>query len=270
MVTSAPEPDQEPSLWDDHVSLYEKVFEPFSSTFADLAIDRLRVWPGMNVLDVGAGSGGAAMALAHRGCKVTAIDASERMIARIEARTAGSGIVAEVMDGQALRFAGGQFDAALSVFGVILFPDAVRGLAEMRRVVRPGGSVAVVTWTEPQHYELSAQLRAAIEAVRPGGKPGALPAQWRFRERDACAALFHSAGFADVTIDAHGATLRAPSARWLAERLAFAPGMAAQLAALGSERSAVLDRFVSAVENKQGRGEVCFAGRAFVACGSVT
>ena len=270
MIPSAPEPDQEPGRWDNHVSVYEEVFEPFSTVFADVAIDRLAVGPGMHVLDVGAGSGGAALALARHGCKVTAIDASERMVTRIEARAAGREIVAEVMDGQALTYPDGRFDAVLSVFGVILFPDAVRGLAEMRRVVRPGGRVAIVTWTEPQHYELSAALRAAIETVRPGGKPGALPAQLRFRERDACAALFQSAGFGDVTIDAHSAMLRAPSARWLAERLAFAPGMAAQLAGLGPERSAVLEQFVSAVETKQGNGEVLFAGRAFVAYGDVT
>ena len=44
----------------------------------------------------------------------------------------------DAMDGEALDFPAASFDAALSVFGVILFPDAARGLAEMRRVVRPG------------------------------------------------------------------------------------------------------------------------------------
>ena len=52
--------------------------------------------------------------------------------------------------------------------------------------------------------------------------------------------------------------------------MAFAPGMAAQLAALGAEREAVLAQFVTAVEAKQGRGEVRFGGRAFVAFGTVT
>ena len=268
MIPSAPEPDQQSFRWDDHVSVYEQVFEPFSLTFAETAIARLQVQTGMRVLDVGAGSGGAALALARRGCVVVAIDASARMIERIKVRDAS--VSAEVMNGQALRFADHTFDAALSVFGVILFPDAVRGLAEMRRVVRPGGRVAIVTWTEPQRYELSVQLRAAIEVVRPGGKPGALPAQLRFREREACADLFSAAGFQSVHIAAHTATLAAPSALWLAERMAFAPGMAAQLAALGAEREAVLAQFVTAVEAKQGRGEVRFGGRAFVAFGTVT
>ena len=97
----------------------------------------------------------------------------------------------------------------------------------------------------------------------------ALPAQLRFRDRDACVGLFQAAGFDEVAIAAHSAALRAPSARWLAERLAFAPGMAAQLAALGADTNAVLDQFVSRVEAKQGHGEVTFNGRAFVASGNV-
>ena len=272
MIPPAPEPDQQPSSWDDHVSVYEEVFEPFSIAFAEMAIDCLGAGAGMRVLDVGAGSGGAALALARRGFQVTAIDASEKMIERIKVRAeaVGAGVSAEVMCGQALRFPNGHFDAALSVFGVILFPDAVRGLAEMRRVVRTGGRVAIVTWTEPQHYELAAELRAAVESFRPGGQPGALPAQLRFRERDECAALFKAAGFAGVAIDAHSATLRAPSARWLAARMAFAPGMAAQLTALGADAALVLERFGSAIEAKQGTGEIRLGGRAFVATATVT
>ena len=269
MIPAALEPDQQSSQWDDHVSVYQDVFEPFSATFAKIAIAGLELRAGMRVLDVAAGSGGASLALADQGCKVNAVDASVRMVERMTARAAGRDVTAEVMDGQELRFADRLFDAALSVFGVILFPDAVRGLAEMRRVVRRGGRVAIVTWTEPQAYELSSELRAAITAVRPGGNPSALPAQLRFRDRDACVGLFQAAGFDDVAIAAHSAALRAPSARWLAERLAFAPGMAAQLAALGADKIAVLDQFVSSVEAKQGHSEVTFNGRAFVASGNV-
>lgn len=270
MIPSALEPDQQSNRWDDHVLVYEEVFEPFSTAFAELAIERLGARRGLHVLDVGAGSGGGALALAARGHTVTAIDAAPRMIARIKERAAGKSVSAEVMDGQALRYADDTFDAALSVFGVILFPDAVRGLSEMRRVVRPGGRVAVVTWTEPQHYELSAELRIAIDTVRPGSRPGALPAQLRFREREACATLFRSAGFADISIEVGSGDLVAPSAAWLADRIAFAPGMAVQLASLAADRDKVLQQFVTSVEAKQGRGQVRFGGRAFVVSGNVT
>jgi ubiquinone/menaquinone biosynthesis C-methylase UbiE len=150
------QPDQQPHLWDDHVSLYEEVFEPFTQEFALKAIEALGLQPGARVIDSGAGAGGAALELARRGARVTAVDASVGMVARVIERAAAAGLAvnALVMDGQRLAFADARFDAALSVFGIILFPDAVAGLAGLRRVVKPGGGIALVTWTEPEAYEL--------------------------------------------------------------------------------------------------------------------
>ena len=266
MISAEPQPDQRPQNWDDHVSVYETVFEPFSLQFAEAAIDRLHLQVGQHVLDVGAGSGGAALALAARGAKVTAVDASMAMCARIAARAAAQGvpITAAAMDGQNLALADDSFDAALSVFGVILFPDAVRGLAEMRRVVRPGGRVAVVTWTQPEAYELAAALRAATAAIRPTPPSGALPAQLRYREQSDFAALFRSAGFGEPTLSVQSAHLHAPSARWLASRIGFAPGMAATLAGLGSDADAVLARLVTDLEARHGAGALSLGGKAFV------
>jgi ubiquinone/menaquinone biosynthesis C-methylase UbiE len=261
------QPDQNPALWNDHVSVYEAVFEPFSLTFAAAAIDALHLRSGQSVIDVGAGSGGAALALAHLGYPVTAIDAAPAMVERIRERAsvAGVEIAARVMDAATLALPDATFDAALSVFGIILLPDAVRGLAEMRRVVRPGGRVAIVTWTEPQEYELAVALRAALVQVRPDPPSTPLPAQLRYRERADCIALFHAAGFDDVHVETHRAELRAPSVRWLAERLRFAPGMAAQLDSAGPDAGRVVQRFVTDTEVRQGQGEVRFAGKAFVA-----
>jgi len=271
MISAELQPDQQPERWDDHVSVYEAVFEPFTLQFAQHAIAALGLAAGRSVLDVGAGSGGAALAMAERGLAVTAIDASPRMVARIfqRARHSRVTIQARAMDGQALKFADGTFDAALSVLGVILFPDAARGLAEMRRVVRAGGSISVVTWTEPQHYELAVELRAAIQSVWPEQPPAPLPAQLRYREQNDFRALFAAAGLGQPVIDKVTARLEVPAARWLAERIGFAPGMAAMTADLGYRRPAVIERFVENLETRLGTGPIGLAGVTFIGTATV-
>jgi SAM-dependent methyltransferase len=266
MLPTALQPDQEPQRWDDHVCVYETVFEPFTMQLADAAIATLSVVPGQSVLDVGAGCGGAALSLARRGLRVTAIDASPRMVGRVSARAAelGLAIDAQTMDGQALQFADATFDAAVSVLGVILFPDARRGLAEMRRVVRPGGAVSVATWTRPENYELAAEMRAATQAVWPDRPPAPLPAQLRYREEGDFRAVFRAAGLGEPLIATVEARLEAPSARWLAERIGFAPGMAATMAVLGDRAAAVMERFVRSLETRLGPGPIGLAGVAFV------
>jgi ubiquinone/menaquinone biosynthesis C-methylase UbiE len=266
MLPTDPQPDQQPQRWDDHVCVYETVFEPFTLQFAQAAISALGLAAGRSVLDVGAGSGGAALAMAEQGLRVTAIDASPRMVDRILTRAAerGVSIDARAMDGQALQFEDATFDGALSVLGIILFPDAERGLAEMRRVVRSGGPVSVVTWTQPQSYELAAELRAAIQATWPDQPPAPLSAQLRYREESDFRALFKAAGLAEPTITTVTARLEAPSARWLSERIGFAPGMAAMMASLGHRGPGVIQRFIENVETRLGRGPIGLSGVAFV------
>jgi ubiquinone/menaquinone biosynthesis C-methylase UbiE len=271
MLPSALQPDQEPHRWDDHVCVYEEVFEPFTLQFARAAIAQLELGAGQSVLDVGAGSGGAALALAKQGLRATAVDASGRMVERIKARAAQMGLPvdARVMDGQSLHLADASFDAALSVLGIVLFPNAERSLAEMRRVVRRGGRVSLVTWTQPQSYELAAEMRAAVQAVWPEQPPAPLPAQLRYREEADFRALFRAAGLSDPTIVTVTARLEAPSARWLSERIAFAPGMAATMAGLGDRAPAVLARVVANLEARLGQGPIGLSGVTFIGTAQV-
>lgn len=264
------QPDQRPTAWDDHVRLYEEVFEPLSLAFARRAIARLGVRPGMRVLDVAAGPGGAALALAEHGAAVTAIDGAPGMVerARRRAEALGARVEARAMDGTSLGFPDRAFDAALSVFGVILFPDAARGVVEMRRVVRPGGRVAVVTWTEPERYELAAALREAIGSLGPASPaPGALPAQLRFTAPDAFERLLVGAGLAEVTVERARAELEAPSARWLVERIRFAPGMDAWLSALGEQQGAALAALTARLEHAHGSGPLRLGAVASIGVG---
>ena len=268
-ITGDPEPDQQPHRWDDHVVFYEDVFEPLTQRFALAAIEALSLKPRSRVLDSGAGTGGAALELARRGHRVTAIDASLAMARRATARASAAALRVEVltMDGQNLSLPDGSFDAALSVLGVILFPDAVRGLSELRRTVKRGGRIALVTWTAPEAYELVGELRAAAVSVLGSLPSRPLPAQLRFKEKENFQALFAAAGLPAPEIAEVAGELVAPSPAWLAERLAFAPGMAALLEGFGAARAEVVTAFRKRLEAR-GSGRVALLARAWV--GTVT
>lgn len=267
------QPDQRPELWDNHVAVYEAAFEPLTDAFARRALDHLRVGLGDRLLDVGAGCGGAALIAADRGAEVTAVDASPRMVARIQERAAAAGlggrVHAAIGDGLALGFPDATFDRAMSVFGVILFPNAVGGLREIQRTLKPGGRVALVTWTKPERYELVTRLIGAIAAVRgPQSPPPTLPAQLRFREEPQFRALFAEAGLRVDEVFFVEERLRVPSVRWIAGNLRFAPGMAALMDSLGADHDRVMEAFVAALERDRGTSEVALQAVAFIGIGA--
>jgi SAM-dependent methyltransferase len=106
------------------------------------------VSPGDRVLDLACGTGNAAILAAGAGAAVTGLDAAARLIEVARARAAAAGVAATFVVGDALDlpFDDGAFDVVLSVFGVIFAPDAERALAEIVRVLRPGGRALVSVW----------------------------------------------------------------------------------------------------------------------------
>jgi ubiquinone/menaquinone biosynthesis C-methylase UbiE len=255
------QPDQQPALWDDHVSVYERVFERLTNDLGARALARLKLRMAEKLIDVGAGTGGTALLAAAAGAHVFAIDASEGMVNRIRERVAGrdlgGNVRAEVMDGMALNFPDESFDAAVSVFGVILFPDAELGMRELFRVLKPSGRLAVVTWTEPERYELITRFIAAIAKVRgPQAAPGVLPAQLRFKELPVFQRFLEQSGFQVEQISRLETQWSVKSARWLADNISFAPGMAAMTKGLADDLAEVLEVFVDGMQRDFGIGEV--------------
>ena len=262
------QPDQDTSRWDSHAGAYEIVFEGLTNSFAVRALDLLEPLAGARLIDLAAGAGGAAIQAAARGAHVRAFDASNAMVTRIRARTSTELIIAEQADARKkLPCADGSFDAALSCFGVVLLPDPVPALRELARVLRPGGRLAVVTWTEPGRYELAVRLWAAVEKVRgaPPPPPPTPPAQLRYADPEALVALLREGGFAVRAIERVEAFLHASSARALADTLDFAPGMGALMASLGADRGAVEQEFAAALEAEQGLGPVALRAIAHIA-----
>jgi demethylmenaquinone methyltransferase / 2-methoxy-6-polyprenyl-1,4-benzoquinol methylase len=133
------------------------------------AADLAAVGPGDRVLDVATGTGDLAIELAGRvgaGGEVVGMDFSEGMLEL--ARKKAPGIRFEAGTALALDYADGEFAAATVGFGARNFSDLPAGLAEMRRVVRPGGRVVVLEITTPQKPPLSWFFRMWFDTIVPG------------------------------------------------------------------------------------------------------
>lgn len=131
--------------------------------------------PGQAVLDVACGSGNAALVAARRHCAVTGVDIAENLIERARARAAADGVEVDfrVGDAQALPFGDGRFDSVLSVFGAIFAPDQRRTAAELLRVCRPGGTIAMANWM-PSEFGADFFGAHARHAPPPEGAPSPL------------------------------------------------------------------------------------------------
>ena len=103
---------------------------------------------GMTVLDVGCGTGNHSIKLAKMGVKVTGIDISERMLEFARQKAGEQGPLSLeflLMDAENLEFEDNTFDAAISVTAFEFFPNPLKVLEEMFRVVKKGGSIIVGT-----------------------------------------------------------------------------------------------------------------------------
>lgn len=133
------------------------------------------VAPGDVVVDVACGTGSAALAAARRGGQVTGVDAAERLLAHAAEAAARAGVDARFVAGtlDALPLPDASADVVVSSFGVIFADDPARALAEMTRVARPGGVVALTAW-EP-HGAVSEAGRLLSTAL---SGPGQGPGRW--------------------------------------------------------------------------------------------
>jgi demethylmenaquinone methyltransferase/2-methoxy-6-polyprenyl-1,4-benzoquinol methylase len=129
------------------------------------AVDLAGIGPGARVLDVAAGTGDLAIEVARRGAEVIGTDFSDGMLDI--ARRKAPQLDWRHADALALPFADGEFDAATVGFGARNFADLERGVAEMARVVRPGGRVVVLEITTPTRPPLSTFYRLWFDRVVP-------------------------------------------------------------------------------------------------------
>ncbi len=155
----------------------------------------------LDVLDVGTGTGGTALAAARDGGRVSGVDITPELLA--VARTRGEGEHLQVGwregDAQSLPYADASFDRVLSTFAVIFVHDPRRAAAELVRVCRPDGTIGVCGWTADSVLgRLSSTLVGFLPAPPPAGP---MPFEWG--DAAAVGRFFHGLTV-DLSFD-HGA-----------------------------------------------------------------
>ena len=183
------------------------------------------VAPGARVVDVACGSGATALLLERElGCVTVGVDLGARAIEQARRATpAGARTSFLLGDAEALPLPDASFDVALSECSLCTFPDKPRAIAEMARVVRAGGSIAIAD-VAADLDALPAQLRSAAARV-------ACVADARSAAE--YAALLRDAGCEPLAIEPHDAELRAMAdrveARLRVARMLAPPGDARDL-----------------------------------------
>ena len=143
----------------------------------ELLCESIPVYAGDRVLDVATASGNTAISAARRRAVVTGVDLIPSLLEHARKRAQAEGFQIDFQEGNAmaLAFADASFDVVLSTFGAIFAPDPRKTAAEMARVCRPGGKLAMANW--PPDSMLGKLFLLLARYSAPGSRVDA-PIEW--------------------------------------------------------------------------------------------
>lgn len=166
------------AVWSSGGRAYDEVSRGIADAI-EHCINRLEPQQGEKILDLATGTGWTARRLADRGFDVTAADyAPDVVTAGVEmALQRNLDIAFDLCDAEALHYSTGAFDAAISTFGVMFASKPEDAAAELGRVVRPGGRLALAVWTPDSNvFGMFKVMKAFMPA--PAGSPPPSPFAW--------------------------------------------------------------------------------------------
>jgi ubiquinone/menaquinone biosynthesis C-methylase UbiE len=193
--------------------VYEEFFVPaLFQEWTDRVADAARLRAGERVLDVACGTGALTRAVAARvGSNGVAIglDVNDGMLA--VARRKSPQLDWRLGRAEALGFETESFDAVVSQFGLMFFEDRRAALAEMMRVLRRGGRLAVAVWDSLERTPGYAAVTLLLQRLFGDRVADALRAPFVLGDPSALRALFATAGISDATVTTRKGTARFPS-----------------------------------------------------------
>jgi SAM-dependent methyltransferase len=203
-----------------------------------------------HVLDLGCGTGNAALLGAERGARVTGVDPAQGLLDLAGARAAARGLDVRFILGEAsaLPLADASAEVIVSVFGVIFADDAEAAIAEMARVAAGEGRIVLCAWIPEGAIAAVGRLRGQAVSSALGAPAGAPPFPWH--DREALAAALAPHGFS-VTAREEFLAFTAPSPRdFLEGELRDHPAWIAAGAALEprGEMQELVDRALELLE----------------------
>lgn len=154
---------------------FGQIAKSYETDAADF-IRRLNLQTGMRVLDVACGTGNLSIPAARAGANVTGVDIAQNLVeqARANADNEGSKIQFDVGDAENLPYNDASFDAVVTMFGAMFAPRPEKAAAELKRVCRSGGSIAMANWT-PQGF-IGQMFKLTGKHVPPPNMPS--PVLW--------------------------------------------------------------------------------------------
>jgi SAM-dependent methyltransferase len=206
--------ESERRIWAGRADAYAGSFAKLCAYPVPELLDAAEVGPGVRVLDVGTGPGTVAVAASARGAMVTAVDAEPSMVEL--ARGAAAAVEFHVAALPELPFGDGEFDAVVGNFVLNHVGRPSAALAELRRVVRPNGWVALTIWPTPPAAGQALLSRAiqAAGAVRPSHLPALEPEDDFPRDENGLTDLLQSAGLRDAACETLRWNHRAGAEEW--------------------------------------------------------
>ena len=160
------------ALWGRGARDWAELTEPLGKTLHEAAFHDLGIGPGVNLLDIGCGSGVAAALAIARGAHVHGLDATPELLAIARERVPDGDF--QHGDMEWLPYPNDTFDVVTGFNSFQYAANPSNALAEARRVCRPGGSIVIATWGRPEHCDSASVIRTLGDLLPPPtpGTPG--------------------------------------------------------------------------------------------------